>query len=133
MMNKRKFVGEMINGNQRDLSCVMYRKREMDSVKRRRKVTNCTFIRFVSIILALIMFLGVTPLEAVYAQDVPEVMEINVYRTFQDLSDRGTYGISVSGKGLSRVNISYQEEATDEFIPLTNHCQEVMIHLDNLE
>jgi hypothetical protein len=74
----------------------------------------------ISLFLSIVMILGAMPLEMVYGQDTFSVKAINLYRTFEDLSDSGTYGISITGENLSKVAISYQEEASDVFIPLAN-------------
>ena len=77
--------------------------------------------RIVSFILAIIMIIGVLPLgDVVYGQEGYTVSTINIYRSYESLSDKGTYAVSVSGTGLSKVSISYNTDAGDEFIPLTN-------------
>ncbi len=89
-------------------------------MKWKKKMLNNIFKKIAGIILVLSMVLGAVPLDAVYGQENFTVTEINLYRTFEDLFDTGVYGISIDGTGLSRITISYQKEATDEFVPLTD-------------
>ncbi|GEM_PF-249174 len=86
----------------------------------RNKRQKAAHKNIVSLFLVIVMILGVMPLDMVFGQDNFEVDAINLYRTFESLSDSGTYGISISGSGLSKVVISYQEEASDVFVPLAN-------------
>ncbi len=102
------------------MKVVSHRARKVIDMRWGEKTLNNVFKRLVGIILILSIALGAVPLDAVYGQEDFTVTEINLYRTFGDLSDIGTYGISIGGIGLSKVTISYQEEATDNFIPLIN-------------
>ena len=80
----------------------------------RKKIT-----RFCSMLLAIILLIGILPPgELASAEDVLRINKINVYRTYRDLSDKGTYNISITGQGLSKVQVLYLPTGTGKYVPL---------------
>lgn len=54
------------------------------------------------------------------AADGPTVTSITVYRTYQDFTGIGEYGVNIRGTGLSNVPIRYMLSGGSEYIPFTN-------------
>ena len=73
--------------------------------------------RLLCTILAISMIVGILPLgEIAYgAEGEVKVEKIEIYRTFKDTSDKGTYSIAITGSGLSRTQVLYMPTGGGEY------------------
>ena len=73
--------------------------------------------RLLCTILAISMIVGMLPLgEIAYgAEGEVTVDKIEIYRTFKDTSDKGTYSIAITGSGLSRTQVLYMPTGGGEY------------------
>lgn len=73
----------------------------------------------ISLVLAVIFILGAMPFDAVYA-DTPKVTRINLFRTYQDLQDSGTYTVQIFGTDLRLADIRYMKVGGQFFESFSN-------------
>lgn len=75
----------------------------------------------ISILLLISILVPLLPIgELVAYADDPAVTSITVYRTYNDLTGIGEYGINIRGTGLSRLPVRYMVSGGSQYIPLTN-------------
>lgn len=74
--------------------------------------------RIISFLLALVMVFGILPVELGFGQEETNIEEIQIYRTYESLSDKGTYTILIYGSGLRGRSVAYRPTGGDIFIPL---------------
>ncbi len=88
-------------------------------MRQQRTKVSKALKKFISITLALIMVLGVMPLNLVYGTTY-NITSINLFRTFESFSDIGKYTVSIRGSGLRSISVMYLRDGGEKFEPFSN-------------